>query len=209
MIYDVSMPIFKGMQVYKNKEDKQPIFEKIQSFFPHFTQESIITMNVHTGTHLDFPRHMLSDGLTSSGFDPKSLIRNVKVFDMTHKEDHIGLDDVKALQIQSGDFILFKTKNSYKEEFDFNFIYINEKASEYLSSQQISGVGVDGLGVERAQSDHPTHMNFMKNNIWIIEGLRLASVKEGNYFMVALGLNIQEVDAVPLRVLLYDSISEI
>jgi arylformamidase len=209
MIYDVSMPIYKGMQVYKNKEEKKPVIEAIRSLTPHFTQESVITMNLHTGTHLDFPRHMLKEGTTSTGFDSKVLIRNVKVFDVTRIDDHISQKDLEVLDIQRDDFILFKTKNSLNDHFDFNFIYIDEQASSYLASLHIAGVGVDGLGVERAQSEHPTHMNLMHANILIIEGLRLAQVKEGTYFMVALGLNILEVDAIPLRVLLYDSVGEI
>ena len=41
-----------------------------------------------------------------------------------------------------------------KNLFNFKFIYIDESAARYLTEKEISGVGIDALGVERDQSDH-------------------------------------------------------
>jgi arylformamidase len=201
-IFDISMTITKDMQVYKNIEDKKPTFTVASNFETGSSYETKITFNLHTGTHMDFPLHMIPNGETSDTLDLSQLIRSVKVFDLTHLTDSIDVSDLINLDIEKDDFLLFKTRNSFEEVFNFNFIYINESASVYLAEKGIKGVGVDGLGVERDQKGHPTHKHLMYSNITIIEGLRLKEVPEGIYQMFALPIKIAHVDALPLSVIL-------
>ncbi len=203
-IYDVSMTISSEMQVYKNKDDKKPLIEVVSDFSNSTTHESKLSMNLHTGTHMDFPLHIFKEGETSDTLDINRLIRKVKVFDLTHLTNEIDIEDLTNLQIEENDFVLLKTKNSLKEVFDFQFIFINEKAASYLALKKVSGVGVDGLGVERNQEGHPTHQVLMKNDIIIIEGLRLKEIKQGQYFMYALPIKIKGVDALPLSIILIE-----
>ena len=202
--YDVSMTITKDMQVYKNIEQKKPVFENASNFETGSSYETILKFNLHTGTHMDFPLHMIKGGDTSDTLDLKNLITPVKVFDLTHLKDSIKDIDLEPLDIQKGDFVLFKTRNSYEDFFNFQFIYLHESASIYLSKKNIKGVGVDGLGVERDQVGHPTHKHLMKANITIIEGLRLKEIVENTYMMYALPIKIEHVDALPLSVILVE-----
>lgn len=200
--YDVSMLIEPNMQVYNNKPSKKPLFTNASNFETGSAYETDIKMNVHTGTHMDFPLHMIPNGKTSTDFDFTRLLCTVKVFDLTHVNDHIDFHDLIDLDIESNDFVLFKTKNSQKETFDFEFIYVNEQASIYLCEKKVAGVGVDGLGIERAQTGHPTHKHLLNMDILIVEGLRLKDVPEGKYEMIALPLKMDGMDALPLRVIL-------
>ena len=59
----------------------------------------------------------------------------------------IEADDLKELNIEKDDFVLFKTRNSNVEHFDFEFVYVTESAAKYLAEKQIKGVGVDGSPV--------------------------------------------------------------
>jgi arylformamidase len=127
-----------------------------------------------------------------------------KVFDVSFEKDHIGLNTIKHLDIKENDFVLFKTKNSFVETFIFDFVYVDKEAARYLKERGIKGVGIDGLGIERAQDNHPTHKILLGNDIIIIEGLRLKEVKEGIYDMVCLPLKITGVEANPARVILMD-----
>jgi len=201
-IYDVSMTISPDMQVYKNKQEKKPILSIASDFKTGSSHETSLSMNLHTGTHMDFPLHMIENGKTSDTVDLSKLIRKVKVFDMTHVGDVIDQKDLVGLNIQKKDFVLFKTKNSLTEQFEFDFTYVNEHASRYLKEIGIAGVGVDGLGIERDQKGHPTHKTLMNDEIIIIEGLRLKEVKEGTYQMYALPIKIVHSDALPLSVVL-------
>jgi arylformamidase len=104
--------------------------------------------------------------------------------------------------IQEDDFLLFKTKNSFKEEFINDFVFLSQDASAYLANKKIKGVGTDGLGIERSQEGHPTHKNLLSKNIVIIEGLRLKDVPEGTYQLICLPLKIDNVEASLARAIL-------
>lgn len=201
--YDVTMLIHEDMQVYKNRAEKKPIFAVAGSKARgDSTNETLVTFNVHTGTHVDFPRHIYDNGATSKDFDITTFLRPVKVFDLSHLQAMITRTDLEKLDIKKDDFVLFKTKNSFSDEFKFDFIFLEKGAALYLVSLKVSGVGIDALGVERDQSGHPTHRALIDAGIWIIEGLRLKEVSEGEYFMSALPLKLDDVDALPLSVIL-------
>lgn len=200
--YDVSMLIEPNMQVYKNQEAKKPRFEVVADFDTASYHETNLTMNVHTGTHMDFPLHMIKDGETSSSLVLDRLIGTVKVFDLTHVKSAIDKEAVELLPIAPHDNVFFKTSNSLSESFDNEFVYIKHDAADYLAALHLNVIGIDGLGVERGQLGHPTHHAFMENNTYIIEGLRLKDVHEGIYYMYALPLKIADMDALPMRVIL-------
>lgn len=202
--YDVTMNITPDVQVYKNKETKKPKFEVAAQHDIQGVYETALWMNLHTGTHMDFPKHMLKDGDTSIHFDISRLIRTVKVLDMTHVDAGITKTDLVACQINPHDFLLLKTKNSFTETFDFDFIYLDASGAEYLMSIGVQGVGIDALGIERNQPGYPTHHAFFRHDAIIIEGLRLKEVPQGTYHMLALPMKIDDVEALPLRVLLYE-----
>jgi arylformamidase len=200
-IYDVSLPIYEGMPVYKNKPEKQPSFHTGQS--GHVT-ETRIEMDVHTGTHVDAPLHMIPGGDTIETLPLEKLVRKAKVIDLTNASEAITGSDLEGKDIQTGDFVLFKTKNSWDTSFNFDFIYVNHEAAKVLTEIGVSGVGIDALGVERAQENHPTHKELFKNDVIIIEGLQLKEVPEGEYLMVAAPLKIRGLDASPARIVLIE-----
>jgi arylformamidase len=168
------------------------------------TYETDVYLNLHTGTHMDFPLHMIKDGQTSDTLDLNALIRKVKVFDLTHVKDAIDENDLVDLNIKENDFVLFKTQNSFEDTFNFEFVFVNERAANYLASKKIKGVGVDSLGIERDQKGHPTHHILMDQDVIIIEGLRLGNVPEGQYQMYALPIKMKSVEALLLSVILTD-----
>ena len=200
-IFDVSLPIFEGMPVYKNKPEKQPEFNTAQN--GHVT-ETRISMDVHTGTHVDAPLHMVPGGDTIETLPIEKLVRKAKVIDLTSSTGFISAEDLADKDIQKDDFVLFKTKNSWDTEFNFEFIYVNSDAAKVLAEIGVAGVGIDALGVERAQENHPTHKQLFQNNIIIIEGLQLKEVPEGEYLMVAAPLKIRGLDASPARIVLIE-----
>jgi arylformamidase len=188
------------MTVYKNKPEKQP---KITTITNGYVTESRIDMDVHTGTHIDAPLHMVTKGETFETISIEKLVGNCKVFDLTDVQDRISKTDLEKFPIQKNDFVLFKTRNSFEDEFNFEFIFLSEDGAKYLAEIGVRGIGIDALGVERSQEGHPTHKTLFENGIIIIEGLRLKEVPEGEFFMVAAPLKIQGTDAAPARVLLF------
>lgn len=201
-IFDISAPIWEEMPVYKNREEKKTKFQVTSDFTKGSVHETRINMDVHAGTHVDAPLHMFSEGQTIEHTPIEKLVGQAKVFDLTHVKEGVSKEDLADLDIQQDDFVLFKTSNSFDEEFNFDFIYVQEDAAQYLAEKGIRGVGVDTLGIERAQPGHPTHKTLMSKEIIIIEGLRLAEVEAGEYFMVAAPIKLIGTDGAPARVLL-------
>ncbi|MGD9762078.1 MAG: cyclase family protein [Candidatus Izemoplasmatales bacterium] len=202
MIYDISMTIHPKMAVYKNRPEKFPQITQVNFFEKEGHYETELKMNLHTGTHIDYPLHMLKDSFDSAIENLKALIGPAKVFDLTYVLDSIDLKDIENLNIQENDFILFKTKNSFTEEFKDNFIYLNESGANYLAKKKIRGVGIDTLGIERAQAGNPTHKILLGNKIIILEGLRLKEINEDEYMLYCLPIKIAKVEASPVRAIL-------
>lgn len=205
-IFDISMPIVENMPVYKNKEEKKPRIRVVQDFDTATARESRIDMDVHTGTHIDSPLHMLPDGGTMATIPLERLVGACRVLDLTDVQGGITKEHLEKWEIHQGESLLLKTQNSFKDEFDFEFIYLAEDGAQYLVEKGVRLVGIDALGIERSQPGHPTHKTLFQANVIIIEGLRLKEVSEGRYFMVAAPIKLVDTEAAPARVLLIEGI---
>lgn len=205
-IYDVSMAIYEGMAVYKNKPEKQPKIRVVQDFDAGTVRESRLDIDMHCGTHVDSPLHMVQHGGTMETLPLDRLTGSCRVLDLTHVEGGITRADLEAKGVQQGEFLVLKTRNSLKDEFDPEFVFVAEDGAKYLAERGIRGVGIDALGIERSQPGHPTHRTLFAANIVIMEGLRLAEVPEGTYFLVGAPIKLLETEAAPARVLLIEGI---
>ncbi len=65
MLHDITKTIHEGMAVWPG--DVEYKRETVQN--GEFSSSSV-TMSLHTGTHMDAPRHRFEDGRTIDGFDP-------------------------------------------------------------------------------------------------------------------------------------------
>lgn len=205
-VYDVSMTIYDGMAVYKNNPEKQPKIRVVQDFDAGTVRESRIDMDMHCGTHVDSPLHMVQHGGTMETLPLERLTGPCRVLDLTHVVGGITRADLEVKGVQEGEFLVLKTRNSLKEEFDPEFVFVAEDGAKYLAERGIRGVGIDALGIERSQPGHPTHRTLFAADIVIMEGLRLAEVPEGTYFLVGAPIKILETEAAPARVLLIEGI---
>ncbi len=203
-IYDISMEIHEDMMVYKNKESKKPIREVFLNYQDNGVNESKIFMDLHTGTHIDAPYHMLADGETIEKMDVSKLIRKVKVLDLSEVNDRITDSDLQKKDVPQNEFVLLKTKNSFTDEYVTDFVFLDKYGAAYLKDKGVQGIGIDALGIERSQPDHATHKILMGSGCIIIEGLRLKDIPEGDYIMYALPLKIRGGDGAPARVVLSD-----
>jgi arylformamidase len=204
IIYDITQTIDEHMTVYKNKPEKRPIIQVTRTHDIGGVRESSVTMDVHTGTHLDAPLHMQVDGDTIDTMPLEDLITRCKVFDFTHLKHSISKDDLDHHKIEQGDVLIFKTRNSFEDFFNPEFIYLDESGAKYLTSIGIKGVGTDGLGIERAQPGHPTHHTLFNAGVYVLEGLTLKDVPVGEYELIALPLKLKGLDASPVRAVLIE-----
>lgn len=205
-IIDISWPITTGMTEYKNKGTVQ--CTSLKQFAQDKVRDSVVTIGVHTGTHVDAPSHFLEKGFAIDSIPLHALVGKCRVIDLTGVSDHISRVDLEPCGVQKGEIILFKTANSRRspdETFDPSFMYLDADGARYVASIGIKAVGIDYLGIERNQPNHETHKTFMEKGIVIIEGLRLAHVAAGDYFLCCLPLAFVGLEAAPARAILLQS----
>lgn len=199
---DISWPIEPSMTKYKNNGS---IHITPLKSMPHDTScTSSLLFESHTGTHIDAPAHFLPEGKTIDEMPLSTFIGSCYVIDCTHIIEAITKVDLEPYPL-AGKIVLLKTKNSFllsTEAFNYNFIYLDQKGAEYLVHQNIKAVGIDYLGIERNQKNHETHTILLQKEVGIIEGLRLANVSQGHYFLWCLPLLIKNIEAAPARAIL-------
>ncbi len=209
-VIDISWPVNQNTVEYKNKGALK--FDAVKDIQTDGVAQTHVYLDMHTGTHIDAPAHFSKDGATVDQVPFDHLISNCKVFDLTEVKEKNGVEkisasDLQELDIQENDIVLFKTKNSElpaQGQFEPNFVYLDKTAAQYLASKKVKTVGIDYLGIERAQPEHETHKIFFKANITIIEGLRLGDVSPGEYFLICLPVKFEGVEAALSRAVLLD-----
>ncbi len=202
-LIDISWPISEATTEYKNKDTI--LFETIKSFENDNGRETRISLSTHVGTHVDAPSHFIEDGKTVEKINLSRIIGRAQVLNFMTVLDSISAEDLQRYPIAEGDIILLRTANSacgYYDPFESNFIFLNESGAQYLVEKKVKAVGIDYLGIERGNSAHPTHQTLMRNDIVIIEGLRLGHVQTGTYFLICLPLALIGVEAAPARAVL-------
>ncbi|MDF2908441.1 MAG: hypothetical protein K0R34_3762, partial [Herbinix sp.] len=157
-IYDISMPITSDMPVYKGKEEKKPIVTVESDHQTGTVYESSIKMNLHTGTHLDRPLHMIAGGDTMDTLKIEELITECIVLDLTEIKEKITVNDLIGQDIHWGDFVILKTRNSLEPILEGNYVYLEKSGARFLAERKVRGVGIDALGIERNQPRHETHL---------------------------------------------------
>jgi arylformamidase len=202
---DVSVPIHTGMVHWP---DNPPV--RVERMLDMGAGDacnvSKLSLGVHTGTHIDAPIHFLPTG---KGVDEAllgALIGPARVLEIADPES-IKAAELEPYQLQPGERILFKTRNSPRcwqsDDFVEDFVYISQEAARYLADRRVQAVGVDYLSVGGFHKDgQETHHALLSAEIWIIEGLNLAAVRPGNYELICLPLRITGADGAPARVVL-------
>lgn len=201
-VIDISMTIHEAMIVYKNREAKKPKVKTVATHGRNGIHESEICFNLHTGTHIDAPLHMIDGGETIGVYDPERFFNEALVLDLTHVEDMVSAEDLKDQGIREGDFVLLKTRNSFEDFFNTAWISVDASGADFLAEAGVRGVGIDALGIERAQADHHTHRTLLKDKIMILEGIVLKDVAPGRYELVVMPLKLDNLEGAPARAVL-------
>jgi arylformamidase len=160
----------------------------------------------HTGTHIDFPAHVIHGGKTSSDFPVHSLIGPGLIIEVPDQEKSITKAFVKSqTSISPNDFVFFKTANSKiskQAAFTEKYVYIEPDAAEELMLMGVKIVGIDYISVDSYEAENlPVHHTFLSNDILIVEGLELNDVPIGRCEIYILPNNIPGMDGLPVRVI--------
>jgi arylformamidase len=198
-IYDISIPIQEKMTVYPG--NPSPKISQYSTIPTNVTNESLICLGSHTGSHVDSKRHIQNSTEGTATLPLDSLYGKAKVFDLTKVESEIHKKDLEKYKIERDDIILLKTKNSQKyNQFTTDFVHIKMDAALHLVNSGSKTLGFDYLSVKKYGADDDVH-SLLINNLTLFEGLNLTEIPEGEYIFVGLPLRI-DCDGAPARVIL-------
>ena len=202
MIYDLSPPIVPSLAVWPG--DNPPTREVLLDIArgANITL-STLRATVHLGSHADAPSHY---GLDAPAIDRRDL--NIYM----GKCRVIRVDATRNTRIGRGDLrgpidaprILLRT-GTFPDPSIINedFAALEPALVDALAAEGVILVGLDTPSVDLFDSkDLPTHKAFLRNDMSILEGLRLDDVPEGLYELIALPLKLVGFDASPVRAIL-------
>ncbi len=207
-IFDISVTLKPDMVTYPGDApfSKQAISSLSDGKSANLSK---LTMGSHTGTHIDYALHFFENAPASDDLCLENVVGDALVLDTSKTGAAV---DAKTLEniwpARAITRVLLRTTNSAdalfkKKEFFKDFVYLDISGAKFLVEKKVKTVGIDYLSIEKYKSsDHAVHRFLLKNNITVIEGLDLANINPGEYFLICLPLKIADADGTPARAVL-------
>jgi arylformamidase len=209
-IYDISLPISSAMAVWPG----DPSVEiQLLSSIDNGEEANVsqIRMSVHTGTHIDAPKHFLQGAGSIDKLPLEKLIGETLVLRIDDKVDVIDENTLKnhpkIYDLENCRKVLFKTRNSHywdKNQTKFNekFVGLNTSAAIFLAELNLDLLGMDYLSIAAYTDSEEPHKILLGKGIILLEGINLHNVLPGIYHLICLPLPIVDSDGAPARAIL-------
>jgi arylformamidase len=162
---------------------------------------SELRCGVHTGTHVDAPRHFIDGGDGIETLDVDVLCGPGVVVDMRTAGRWIDAEALAGIDLTGVTRVLFATRNSQlwaTGRFTPDFVSIAPDGAEALVAAGIRLVGIDYLSVGPPE----THRVLLGASVVCVEGLDLTGVEPGEYEIFCGPVKLEGADGSPARVLL-------
>jgi arylformamidase len=196
---DVSVPMHPGMTVWPGDPpfSLSPLSRIAEGGEVNVSE---IRLSTHCGTHCDAPWHFEEDGKRLDEIDPAVYFGQARIIEALHVDVVTAHDLGKEPLPQR---ILVKTRNSampIDQPFETNYAALSEDAARRCVDEGVRLVGVDYYSVAPyEQPGQPTHHILLQNEVFVVEGLRLAKFGAGVYWFTCLPMPIAGADGAPCR----------
>jgi arylformamidase len=167
-----------------------------------------VEMSVHTGTHIDAPRHFDDAGADAASVPLEKYVGPCVVADVRPSARGIvpadlpgGLDEA----LRSAPRLLLRSYDKRPEGFDEAMAHATPELADWLAGQGVLLLGVDTDSMDAFDSkDLPAHQRLNQHGIAILEGIDLSAVAPGAYDLIALPLRMEGADGSPVRAVLIE-----
>jgi arylformamidase len=197
------MPIYPG--------DPSPVFVSYATIEKDGVNLTKMTLGSHTGTHIDAPRHYITNGIGIDQIPAGKLVGEAYVVDMSSKPIGTGITakdlreflDPRAAKDEI--LVIYTGCSEYwdDESIRRNYTYLTGDAAEYLVSKKVRAVGIDFLSVEKFQAPAPVvHKTLLGNGIFIIESIshEIKQFVGKRILMTCMPIKLQNGDGAPSRI---------
>lgn len=187
-IYDITQEVFTSA-VYPG--DAVPSYVRSASMDRgDVCNVTVITMCAHNGTHMDAPFHFVQDG---------------KAIDELNLYHCIGDCTLKEFEKQPTEEELREVlKKSRKKVILKGPVVITMELAGCILEYGLELIGVESQSVAPLEAPMEVHVELLKNEVVLLEGLKLDQVEEGEYFLIAAPVKLGGSDGAPVRAILLD-----
>ena len=206
-IIDLSYTISSDMIVYP--DTGQPSIQWIDRVNPDGFNLTRITMLVHTGTHVDAPKHFLDNVPCIDEISLDSFFGPCKLFRYSKKPagQEITLEEVQdsGTNLKQGDIFLLSTGIevfAQTKEYNALFPFPSEELIQWLINKKIKAYMTDATSVDPVGAEgSPKHHLLLGAGIPIVENLcNLDKLPENKPFIIsALPLKLGGREGAPCR----------
>ena len=192
-IYDISQEVF-SCQVYPG--DPEPEKKVLSSMEKgNLYNLTAFSMCAHNGTHIDAPFHFIKDGKTVDAICLEAFVGMAYV---AEHQGNVSGDDAEE--------IIEKAKEQNTEAEKRILIKgaaeVSPEAAKVFASSELLLLGNESQTVGPEDAPMAVHHILLAANVVLLEGIRLAEVSEGVYFLNAAPLNLSGADGSPCRAVL-------
>ncbi len=164
---------------------------------------STLHTTVHLGAHADAPSHYGADAPAIHERNLDYYLGPCQVMRLSVPRRTRITPAMLSEPIQASRVLLATGTYPDPENFNEDFAALAPELVEHLHGQNVKLVGIDTPSVDLFDSkDLPSHQQFLKHDMAILEGLLLKDVPEGLYELIALPLKLVGFDASPVRAIL-------
>jgi arylformamidase len=206
--YDITVPLKQGMVTMPIDPVKPKLYRYSDRNLGSPVTMTMMEIMSHTGTHIDAPLHFIPDGSTITDMDLDATVGPCRVIEIKDQK-MINIAELEQYNIQKGERLLFKTRNSPRSYegpgFMEDYVYFSNESAEYLVSKGVKMVGLDFITIGNFR-DEPsiikTHTTFLQAGVYVLENAALGGVPAGEYELLCLVLPLYHGDACPCRAIL-------
>ena len=198
-IYDISQEVL-GCRVYPGDPAPQKrVLSSIEA--GDLYNLTSFSMCAHNGTHIDAPSHFLGDGKSVDAMSLDHFVGSAFV------AEHCGVltaeDTARIIKLAAEDNSAAARRILIKGDAE-----VSLEAAEVFADAKILLLGVESQSVGPENAPMAVHKMLLSAEVALLEGIRLADVAEGVYFLSAAPLNLSGADGSPCRAILIDESAE-
>ncbi len=211
-IIDISQMLSPGMAVWPGDAEFKPFWTgRIEE--TGSVNIGGVSMSLHTGTHVDSPRHFNEEGMSIAEVDLDAFVGEAQVIDLAAADPKLlsvgitpemifGVGETKR-DISAPRILLKTGTGGAAGMFPEAFAHLTEDAARALVGMGVRLIGIDTPSIERVDAkDMAVHKILAEGSVAILENLALSHVEAGRYELIALPLKFSEMDASPVRAVL-------
>jgi len=202
MIYDISPALSPRLGVWPGDT---PLSREILCDMQRGDNITLSSLRatVHLGAHADAPSHYGCDAAT---IDTRSLdyyLGPCQLIRVNVPRRTRIIPAMLSTSIQAPRVLLATGTYPDPDKFNEDFAALAPELVEHLHHQGVKLIGIDTPSVDLFDSkDLPSHKQFLRYDMAILEGLVLRDVPEGIYELIALPLKLVGFDSSPVRAIL-------